>query len=68
VHGWTTLDCWGVHPTAGTVRVDFCCALMMSTDLVSCIIENRMRFTNTTFQRGKPSGPSGAVPLWLPGR
>ena len=66
--GWTTLDLFGVHPTAGTVRIDFFGALVMSTGLVSGVTENRMRFTNMRFYRDKPCRPTGAVPLWLFGR
>ena len=66
--GWTTLDCWGVHPEAGTIRSDFCGALVLSTDLVSGITETRMRFVNTTFYRDTPGRPEGAVPLWQFGR
>jgi hypothetical protein len=66
--GWTTLDLFGGHPKVRTVRVDFCGALMMSTDFVLRITENRMRFTNTTFHRDTPGRPDGAVALWLFGR
>jgi hypothetical protein len=40
----------------------------MSTDLVSTVSEQRMRFLNTTFYRDTPGRPSGAVPLWLFGK
>lgn len=66
--GWTTLDLWGVNPKNGTVRADFCGALVMSTDLVTAITEQRMQFTNTTYYRDKPGRPEGAVPLWLFGK
>ena len=66
--GWTTLDCWGVHPEAGAIRVDFCGALLISTELVTAVAEQRMRFKNTTFYRDTPGRPEGAVPLWLFGR
>jgi hypothetical protein len=26
--GWTTLDCFGVHPEAGTIRPDYCGAVI----------------------------------------
>ena len=66
--GWTTLDCFGVHSQIGTVRPDFCGALVLSGERVSGITETRMRFVNTTFYRDTPGRPEGAVPLWLFGR
>jgi hypothetical protein len=66
--GWTTLEIFGVHPEAGTIRPDFCGAMVLGTERVSEIDETRMRFVNTTFYRNVPGRPSGAVPLWTFGR
>lgn len=66
--GWTTLELFGVHSKIGTVRPDYCGALVMSGELVSAITEQRMQFTNTTFYRDTPGRPTGAVPLWRFGR
>jgi len=61
--GCTTLECFGVHPEAGTIRPDFCGALVLSAERVSGVAEKHMRFGNMTFYRDKPGRPAGAVPL-----
>jgi hypothetical protein len=66
--GWTTLDLFGVHPEAGTIRPDYCGALIIGAEPVSAITETRMRFVNTTFYRDMPGKPSGGVPLWQFGK
>jgi hypothetical protein len=66
--GWTTLDLFGVHPEAGTIRSDFCGALVLGTEAVSTITETQMRFANTTYYRDKPGRPAGGVPLWQFGK
>jgi len=66
--GWTTLEVFGVHPEASTVRPDFCGAMVLGTERVSGIDENRIRFVNTTYYRNTPGRPRGAVPLWMFGR
>jgi hypothetical protein len=66
--GWTTLDLFGVHPEADTIRSDYCGALILGTEPVSAITETRMRFANTTYYRDKPGRPTGGVPLWAFGR
>ena len=65
---WTTLKLFGVHPEAGTIRPDFCGAMVLSTERVSAITDKHMRFGNMTFYRDKPGRPNSAVPLWLFGR
>ncbi|KQP82837.1 hypothetical protein ASF57_11925 [Methylobacterium sp. Leaf117] len=66
--GWTTLEIFGVHPEAGTIRPDFCGALVLGTEKVSGITKTQMRFVNTTFYRDTPGRPAGAVPIWVFGR
>ena len=66
--GWTTLECFGVHPEVGTIRPDFCGAMVLSAERVSAITDKHMRFGKTTFYRDTPGRPSGAVPLWTFGR
>lgn len=66
--GWTTLQLWGVNPKNGTVRVDFCGALVMGAPLVDTVLEDRIQAGNTTFYRNTPGKPEGAVPLWLFGK
>ncbi|POR39852.1 hypothetical protein [Methylobacterium sp. V23] len=65
---WTTLELFGVHPEVGTIRPDFCGAMMLSAERVSAITDKHMRFGNMAFYRDKPGLPSSAVPLWLFGR
>ena len=65
---WTTLELFGVHPQVGTIRPDFCGAMVLSAERVSAITDKHMRFGNMTFYRDKPGRPNGAVPLWLFGR
>ncbi|MCJ2108917.1 hypothetical protein MKK70_26795 [Methylobacterium sp. E-041] len=36
-HGWTATDLFGVHPTVGVVRVDYCGALMINARRVEAI-------------------------------
>lgn len=66
--GWSTLDLFGVHPEAGTIRPDFCGAMVLSAERVSGIDETRIRFGNMTFYRGKHGRPTGGVPLWQFGK
>lgn len=66
--GWTTLQLWGVNPKNGTVRVDYCGALVMGTALVDAVLADRIHAGNTTFYRNTPGKPDGAVPLWLFGK
>jgi hypothetical protein len=65
---WTTLEVFGVHPEVGTIRPDFCGAMVLSAERVSAITDTHMQVGNMTFYRDKPGRPSGAVPLWLFGR
>lgn len=62
--GWTTLDLWGVHPEIGTIRSDFCGAMVMGNQLVTGIAEQRVYHQTTTFYRDTPGRPMGAIPIW----
>ncbi|WP_244479990.1 hypothetical protein [Methylobacterium sp. Leaf94] len=66
--GWSTLDLFGVHPQAGTIRPDYCGAMVLSGEKVSSVLADRIVFERTTHRRDKPGRPSGAVPLWTFGR
>lgn len=61
--GWTAADLFGVHPTAGVIRVDHCGALMISGERVRAIESDRIRFSLTTYYRNLPGRPVG-VPVW----
>jgi hypothetical protein len=66
--GWTTIELFGVHPEVGTIRPDFCGAMVLSGEKVSAVLPDRIAFERTTYRCDKPGRPSGAVPLWLFGR
>ena len=55
---WTTLELFGVHPEVGTIRPDFCGAMMLSAERVSAITDKHMRFGNMAFYRDKPGPPA----------
>ncbi|TXN11356.1 hypothetical protein FV219_05455 [Methylobacterium sp. WL122] len=61
--GWTTAELFGVHPTAGFIRVDHCGALMISGERVRAIEPDKIRFGMTTYYRNLPGRPVG-VPVW----
>jgi len=50
-------------PRGGTIRPDYCGAVIMGAEAVSAITETRMRFVNTTYYRDTPGRPMGGVPL-----
>ncbi len=64
---WTAADLFGVHPSAGVIRVDHCGALMISGERVRAIESDRIRFGLTTYYRDLPGRPVG-VPVWELGR
>ncbi|TXM67117.1 hypothetical protein [Methylobacterium sp. WL120] len=64
---WTTLELFGVHLTAGFIRVDYCGALMISGERVQAIESEKIRFGMTTYYRNLPGRPVG-VPVWEVGR
>ncbi|WP_244030643.1 hypothetical protein [Methylobacterium sp. E-016] len=65
--GWTATDLFGVHPTVGVVRVDYCGALMINARRVEAIGDTWIRYGNQTFRRDRLRHPVG-VPVWEVGR
>ncbi len=61
--GWTAADLFGVHPTAGVIRTDYCGALMINGRRVDAIGEAWISYGNQTYRRDNPGRPSG-VPVW----
>lgn len=65
--GWTASRLFGVHPSAGIVRVDACGALVLPAGgEVRAITATEIRFGHLT-HREKPGQPEG-VPLWRIGQ
>ncbi|MCJ2012674.1 hypothetical protein [Methylobacterium sp. J-076] len=65
--GWTASRLFGVHPTAGIVRVDHCGALVLPVaGPVRAITATEVSFGHLT-HREKLSQPQG-VPWWEFGR
>ncbi|SDO59158.1 hypothetical protein SAMN05216360_1297 [Methylobacterium phyllostachyos] len=65
--GWTASRLFGVHETAGIVRVDACGALTLPvSEEVRAITDREVRFDHLT-HREKPGQPQG-VPWWEFGR
>lgn len=63
-YGWTTLQLFGVHPSLGVLRSDFCGALVLSGEKVSGVEANRILFQRTHYRRDVPGVPIGGVTLW----
>ena len=61
--GWTVTDLFGVHPTVGVIRVDYCGALMINARRVEAIGDTWIRYGNQTYRRDRPGRPVG-VPVW----
>lgn len=61
--GWTASDLFGVHPEHGTLRVDWCGALMVSGKPVKGVAPGRILFEKQTAYRKRPGRPIG-VPAW----
>lgn len=65
--GWQTHELFGVHPEIGTVRPDYCGALVLGVGgPVRQVTVNEIRFGHLTHHKlpGKPQG----VPIWAVGR
>ena len=61
--GWTAPELFGVHPTSGTLRVDSCGVLMLSSGAVQAVHADRVAFAQTSgyrFLKGQIPG----VPVW----
>jgi len=61
--GWTAPQLFGVHPRQGTVRVDYCGALMLGSDPARGVEANRVLFERTSAYRDG-QGQQGDVPVW----
>ncbi|MDR7040475.1 hypothetical protein J2X36_005258 [Methylobacterium sp. BE186] len=61
--GWTALDLFGVHPTAGTLRADHCGALMLSGAQTTGLSADEMKHGLVTYYRNTPGRPVG-IPVW----
>ncbi|KQT10554.1 hypothetical protein ASG40_20080 [Methylobacterium sp. Leaf399] len=62
--GWTTEQLFGVHPSHGVIRVDFCGALVLSGEIVSKVETNVIALEKGICRRDNPGRPDGAVPIW----
>ncbi|GJD93978.1 hypothetical protein [Methylobacterium iners] len=63
-YGWTTLELFGVHPTLGVLRSDYCGALVLSGETASGIEPDRILFQRTHYRRNVPGQPTDGVALW----
>lgn len=61
--GWTAPQLFGVHPQHGTVRTDWCGALMLSGNKATAVDAQRVTFGNTSAYRDTLGAPTG-VPIW----
>lgn len=67
-HGWQAWELFDVHPTAGSVRVDACGALMLHPARMPVTVhEDRIAFGALTGYRYKPGKPRGVL-IWEAGR
>jgi hypothetical protein len=62
-HGWTDRQLFGVHPEHGTLRVDYCGALMIAGDRVHAVDADRIVFERTAARRDK-QGREWGPPIW----
>ncbi|KQP60605.1 hypothetical protein [Methylobacterium sp. Leaf108] len=62
--GWTTEQLFGVDPSHGVIRVDFCGAMVLSGEIVSKVEANAIAFEKGTYRRDNPGRPDGAVAIW----
>jgi hypothetical protein len=61
--GWTDRQLFGVHPEHGTLRVDYCGALMVAGKKVHGVEANRVVFERTAGYRDTPGKVRGPPPL-----
>jgi hypothetical protein len=61
--GWTAPQLFGVHPIHGTIRVDYCGALMIAAAPVSGIEATRVLFERTSAYQNL-RGQEWGVPVW----
>ena len=61
--GWTAPQLFGVHPQRGTLRTDWCGALMLSGRKATGIDARSVAFGNTCAYRDTLGAPVG-MPIW----
>ncbi|MCJ2058784.1 hypothetical protein MKL09_19820 [Methylobacterium sp. J-048] len=61
--GWTAPQLFGVHPEHGTLRVEYCGALMVAGKEVHAIEADRVVFERTAAYRNTPGKVLGP-PIW----
>ncbi len=64
---WTDLDLFSVHAQHGTIRSDYCGALVITGRTTETIDADRIGFGNLTYYRtqvGNPQPRRRGVPLW----
>lgn len=61
--GWTASQLFGVHPQHGTLRTDWCGALMLSGRKATAIDARCVTFGNTGAYRDTLGAPQG-MPIW----
>ncbi|MDN3572961.1 hypothetical protein QWZ18_20315 [Methylobacterium longum] len=61
--GWTAPQLFGVHPNHGTLRVDYCGALMVGGTPARGVEANRVLFEQTAAYRDR-QGQEWGVPIW----
>ena len=61
--GWTASQLFGVHPQHGTLRGDYCGALMLTGNKARGVEPTHVWFERTAAFRNTPGKPEG-VPIW----
>jgi hypothetical protein len=61
--GWTAEQLFGVHPEHGTLRVDYCGALMTASDKAIGVEATRVLYERTSSYRNR-QGQEWGVPIW----
>ena len=61
--GWTAPELFAVHPEHGTLRLDYCGALMVSGARAVGVDAEGVRFERGSARRNQP-GQAFGVPVW----